>query len=246
MEKGFVYYKRPTLAPDLYNYVWFNAMVGKSNVLNESEYNSLPVWKRGLIHTPSLRGATIQENGSFFRELLDQLTISAVNQGAPVLIDMFEGDVAYRINGQLGLVFEYVGYIHDHWGVENKPLLRLNQGQWNAYCTDNLKLTLGLLDTVDVLVVSPNAAFPPTWEHLPEVNWFEYYTGIIAHDSTGDWLESPSNPDVIDPPVDPPVVDPPVDPPVTPTTSLEGWKMKFTGKVGRNDVDVTGEFFKDK
>ena len=238
MEKGFVFYKRTTLPPDLYNYVWFNAMVGKLNVLNEFEYNSIPVWKRGLIHTPSLKGATIQENGSFFKELLDQVTLSAVNQGAPVIIDMFEGDVAYRINGKLDLVSEYVGYIAAHWGLDKKPLLRLNMGQWNAYCADNLKTALGLRQIVDILVVSPNAQFPPEWDHLPEVKWFEYYNGMIAHEESGIWLESPSLPDT-GTPQDPPA------PPVVSTTSLEGWKMKFTGKVGRNDVDVIGEFFKE-
>jgi len=207
MEKGFVFYKRPTLAPDLYNYVWFNAMVGKLNVLNEDGYGSVPAWKRGLIHTPSLKGATIQENGSFFKELLDILQVSSVNLGAPVLIDMFEGDVAYRINGKLDLVAEYVGYIKEHWtGLEKKPLLRLNQGQWDAYCTDNLSTTLKLLDVVDILVASPNSALPPLWNHLLEVKWFEFYTGIIAHDETGNWLESPANPEVV---VDVPVGDEP-------------------------------------
>ena len=177
MERGYVNYKHPSGTPDLFNYVWFSAMIGKQNVLNEEDYNALPQWKRGLIHVPSLKGATIQENGSFFKELLDQLQVSAVNLGAPVMIDMFDGDVAYRINGKLDLVFEYVGYINDHWigtGLAKKPILRLNQGQWDAYVTDNLGIVLGLLDVVDILVCAPGSQFPPKWNRLPEVKWFEY------------------------------------------------------------------------
>ena len=71
MEKGYVNYKHPNGTPDLFNYIWFSAMIGKQNVLNEESYSALPEWKRGLIHTPSLKGATIQENGSFFKELED-------------------------------------------------------------------------------------------------------------------------------------------------------------------------------
>jgi len=244
MKKGFIKDLRPTLLPDLYTYVWVKAMMGKSSILDEDFYNSISEFKRGLIHVPSLKGASIQENGSFFLELLQQITISAVNLGAPVLIDMFDGDLAYRINGQLDLVVEYVTYIQDHWdGLEKKPLLRLNQGQWNAYCNDNLSTTLKLMNVVDILVAAPNNKFPPSWNNLSEIKWFEYYTGMIANEDSGIWVESPSNPDVVDPPVDDP--DEPPTANDTPTTSLEGWQIKFTGKVGRNDVDVIGEFFKE-
>jgi len=209
MERGFVFHKHPSGPPDLFNYVWFNAMIGKTNVLDRTSYNALPVWKRGLIHTPSLKGANIQENGSFFKELLDQLQVSSVNLGAPVLIDMFEGDVAYRINGKLDLVSEYVGYIRDHWmttGLEKKPLLRLNQGQWQAYCTDNLSTTQKLLEIVDILVCAPGCAMPPEWTYLSKVKWFEYFDGLIASETSGIWLESPSSSSGNIPPVndDPP------------------------------------------
>ena len=254
MKKGFMKDLRPTLPPDLYTYVWNKAMIGKSNILNEEFYTSMPEWKRGLIHTPSLKGANIQENGSFFLELLQQLTISAVNRGAPVLIDMFYGDVAYRINGQLDLVFEYVGYIKAHWvGLEKKPLLRLNQGQWNAYCTDNLKNTLGLLNTVDILVSAPNSEFPPNWNNLSEVKWFEYYSGMIANEDSGIWLESPSLPDTgtpQDPPDDPETPpddpqNPPDDPQSPPTVISTGFPIRTTikGKVGWKNVDLDIENF---
>jgi len=242
MNKGFVLYKRPALPPDSYSYVWFNAMIGKSNVLDETKYNSIPTWKRGLIHTPSLKGASIQENGSFFKELLDQLSVSAVNLGAPVLIDMFEGEVAYRINGKLDLVHEYVGYIKDRWtGLLKKPLLRLNQGQWNAYCTDNLSTTLGLLGTVDVLVSSPNAEYPPDWEHLLEVKWFEYYQGMIAYDETASWIESPALPGTQP---DDPIVDPVIDPIITAgkyhvTGTID--KAGIFGGVETYDIHITKE-----
>jgi len=240
MKKGFMKSLRPTLPADLYGYVWFKAMVGKLNVLNEDEYEKIYSGKRGLVHVPSLKNATIQENGSFFRELLDQLTVSSVNFGAPVMIDMWDGEVGYQIHGQLDTVSEYVRYISEHWGLSKKPLLRLSKVKWDAYCDDNLLAVKNLMNTVDILVSAPNYKYPPVWDNMTQVNWFEYYTGIIAFDESGTWLESPSNPDVVIDPEDP------EDPIVPSAFSLRGWKMKFTGKVGRNDVDVTGEFFKEE
>jgi hypothetical protein len=200
IKKGFIKDMQPELLEANYDYVWLVAMEGKDRIPGiVDKLREIPEYKRGIVHRPSLT-ATINENGSFMLELLQEMHISSVNKGAPILIDMFIGN-KYALWNNLESVRQYVSYISDHWaGLTVKPLLRLNTATWNKYINTFYPIAIGMLDTVDILAVQPDVSTPYALGAVETLKWWEYTEGIIAYDETGEWLDSPIvvNPPVVD------------------------------------------------
>lgn len=177
------------------DYFWHVVMDGKDQVgLGVLAAKSVPEYKRGLVFRPSLK-ATLNENGSFMRELIQQFTVSSVNQGAPIIIDMFNTASGYSLYGNFENVRFLVSYIQDHWiaeeGLTVKPLLRLNMATWNKYLTANYSAAVGLLKTVDILAVQFKVSVPSTWKVIGVPKWWEYVDGLIAYDADATWTDSP-------------------------------------------------------
>ena len=244
VKKGFIAEVKTDLLTANYDYCWRVVMDGKTSIgASVDAYKELPIYKRGLVHRPSLV-ATIDENGSFFLELLQQVQVSAVNQGAPIIIDMFNTPSKYTLKNNLENVRLYVSYICDHWmkeqGLTVKPLLRLNMATWNSYLSTNYAIAVGLLDTIDILAVQWGVEKPDEWKIIGTPKWWEYENGMVAYDADATWVDSPVASEEEDDSEDDPAEDP-VDNGSTLTSVVSGGLFPLNSKTSIKWESVDGK-----
>lgn len=192
MKKAIIFNKNENIVSDDYDIVYFVGMDGKERDPRFQEgWDTVSPEKRGIIYRLG-SGIEMNDNLAGFSILHNGMEELDWNNENPVIIDI-AGEFGQENRFGLAQIVEYGEYVDRNFKLNQKPLLRVTRGMWEALVREDEKESLKLLKVYDLLLVEYNALSAPELDEA-DVEWWEYEKGLIAYDRTAKWNKSPSNP----------------------------------------------------